>query len=159
MINGQDMRRSIGEKTPAANVAIRPRAGTAQLCRAAVELEHQTQSGGAEGTLIGIPPASPRSLFLPSGQHPVAQWCYIPGLSVLSADNKQPNTRARATEVCWIRAWLPRSLRLLQTLGETAALCSLSPGFKALCSVRRSACMRWELGGFFSGISSRPELI
>lgn len=136
-----------------------PGQGQRSSAGAAVEQEHQTQSGGAEGTLIGIPPASPRSLFLPSGQHPVAQWCYIPGLSVLSADNKQPNTRARATEVCWIRAWLPRSLRLLQRWGETVALCSLSPGFKALRSVRRSACMRWELGGFFCGISSRPELM
>lgn len=48
--------------------------------------------------LIGIPPPLPCSLILPSGQHPLSQQSYIPGLSVLSADNKQPNKQARVTE-------------------------------------------------------------
>ncbi|KAM7389243.1 hypothetical protein PAMP_023233 [Pampus punctatissimus] len=56
------------------------------------------KSQGGEGTLIGIPPTSPHSLFPPSGQHPVSQQSYIPGQSVLSADNKQPNNQARVTE-------------------------------------------------------------
>lgn len=62
------------------------------------ELQMESQRG--EGTLIGIPPASSRSLFLPSGQHPVSQQSYIPGPSVSSADNKQPSNQSRVTEVC-----------------------------------------------------------
>ncbi|GLD70364.1 dystrophin-related protein 2, partial [Lates japonicus] len=56
------------------------------------------KSLAGEGTLIGIPPASPHSLFLPGGQRPVSQQSYIPGPSVLSADNKQPNNWARVIE-------------------------------------------------------------
>lgn len=106
--------------------------------------------GGGRGTLIGIPPASPCSLFLSSGQHPVARRCSIPGLSVLSADNKK---QARLTGVCWFSA-SPGLLRLSRSkVGRNLCFSArrgraLKPGRGALLAPECSrARVKRESGG------------
>lgn len=106
LVNGQDPRLRITERTlVSVNIAIRPE-GRIELQCAVLPAPRMKSQGGEGGTGIGIPPASPHSLFLPSGQRPVSQQSYIPGLSMLSADNKQPHNWATFTELCWVRAWL-----------------------------------------------------
>lgn len=55
--------------------------------------------------------------FLPSGQHPASRRCYFPGPGVLSADNKQPDTRRPKLQRLAELEASRLSLRLSQTIG------------------------------------------
>ena len=68
------------------------------------------------GTLIGIPPASPRSPV--SSRRPAPSVSAVLYSSVLSVDNKQPNNRARVREGLLVRFWPPCSVSLPERVGQ-----------------------------------------
>lgn len=90
------------------------------------------KSPGGEGTLIGIPPVSPRSLFLPPAastqclSSPIFQ-ARVCCLLIINSPTSGPESQGFVE----LEPGCPTLSISLKGSGETFTLCSVSPRFKA----------------------------